>query len=80
MADTWDANADNQLCTGNAVRDGATATGLWSITTTIPSELNKRILTKAQLATYTNISTTSTPLGQMSSNECPTKDEILGTF
>jgi hypothetical protein len=79
MADTWDANAGNQLCTGNAIRNGG-ATGVFTVTTTIPSALDKEVLTKSQLATYTNISTTSTPLGQMSSNECPTKDEILGTF
>lgn len=80
MADTWDANAGNQLGTGNAIRDGATATGLYSITTTIPSGLNKKVLTKSELATYTNIPTGNVPMNVLATNELPTKDEILGTF
>lgn len=81
MADTWDANAGNQLGTGNAIRDGASATGgLYSITTTIPSGLNKKVLTKSELATYTNIPTGNVPMNVLASNEPPTKDEILATF
>jgi hypothetical protein len=80
MADTWDANTDNQINTGNAIRNGAGASGLYSITTTIPTELNKKLLTKAQLATYTNIPTGNVPMNVLTSNECPTKGEILGTF
>lgn len=78
MADTWNANSSNQCNTGNAIRDGATATGLYSITTTIPSELNKRLLTRAQLGTYTNIPVSN--LGSMPSNQVPTKEDILFTF
>jgi hypothetical protein len=80
MADTWDANAGNQLCTGNAIRNGASTAGLFSITTSIPTELNKEVLTKSQLATYTDIPTGNFPMSELTSLQCPTKDEILGTF
>jgi hypothetical protein len=79
MADTWDANAGNQLCTGNAIRNGG-ATGVFTVTTTIPSALDKEVLTKSQLATYTNIPTENYPMSELTSLQCPTKDEILGTF
>ena len=78
MADTFDANADNQLCTGNAIRNGYF--GFWSVTTTIPSSLDKKAMTKADLATYTNIPTGNFPLSDLTSNQCPTKEEILGVF
>jgi hypothetical protein len=80
MADTWDANAGNQLNTGNAIRNGASASGLYSITTTIPSGLNKKVLTKAELATYTDIPTSNYPMSELTSLQCPTKDEIISTF
>lgn len=78
MADTWNANAGNQLCTGNAIRDGGATAGLFSITTTIPTSLNKEAMTKSDLATYTNINTAS--MLDVASNQCPTKDDILSTF
>ena len=80
MADNWNDNANNQINTGNAIRDGASASGLYSITTTIPSGLNKKLLTKAELATYTDIPTGNVPLNAHASNQCPTKEEILGVF
>jgi hypothetical protein len=80
LSDTWDGNTGSQLCTGNAIRDGATAAGLYTITTTIPAELDKKVLTKAELATYTSIPTDNVPMNALSSNQCPTKDQILGTF
>jgi len=79
MADTWDANAGNQICTGNAIRDGASSAG-YTITLSIPTELNKELLTKSQIATYTNIATDNFPMSELTSLQCPTKDEILGTF
>lgn len=80
MADTFYGNAGNQTCTGNAIRSGATETGLWTITTTIPEGMNKEVMTKADLATYTNIPTGNAPLNALSSNQCPTVDEISGVF
>lgn len=74
MADTWAANSGDQLCTGNAIRDGATASGLYTISTTIPSGLDKKLLTISELATYTTI---ATYLFDGSSNQVPTKDEII---
>jgi hypothetical protein len=74
MADTWDANTGSQANTGNAIRDGATASGLYTISTTIPTELNKKLLTISDLATYTNILTSSL---EGTSNQVPTKDEII---
>lgn len=80
-SDTWDGTAANQLVTGNAVRDGGNGgSGLFIITTTIPSGLNKKTLTIAELATYTNIPTGNNPLASMPSNRCPTKEEILGVY
>ena len=77
MPDTWSATVDANLCTGNCIRNGASTAGLFSLTTSIPSSLDKKALTTSELATYTNISTGS--LGT-ASNQCPTKEEILGTF
>jgi hypothetical protein len=74
MADTWNANTGSQANTGNAIRDGATASGLYTISTTIPTELNKKLLTISDLATYTNILTSSL---EGTSNQVPTKDEII---
>ena len=76
----WDDCGNNQLVSGNVVRDGASRSGLYSITTPIPTSLNLRCLTKADLATYTNIPTGNSPLNSLTSNQCPTKDEILGVF
>lgn len=80
LADTWAGTADNQLVTGNALRDGATASGVYTITTTIPAELNKKAMTKANLSTYTDIPVTNEPLNSLPSNQCPTKITILGVF
>lgn len=80
MSDTWNGNSGNQCNTGNAIRDGASATGAYSITTTIPSSLDKKLLTKSEIATYTNISTGNVPMNDLASNQIPTKDDILGTF
>jgi hypothetical protein len=74
MADTWAGNTGSQANTGNAIRDGATASGLYTISTTIPTELNKKLLTISDLATYTNILTSSL---EGTSNQVPTKDEII---
>ena len=74
MADTWNANTGSQINTGNAIRDGATASGLYTIKTTIPTGLNKKLLTISELATYTTIST-----GNLvgTSNQMATKNEII---
>jgi len=79
MPDTWAGTADAELCTGNCIRDGG-ANAIFTVTTTIPSGLNKKAMTKAELATYTSISTGSTPLSDYASNQCPSKSAILGTF
>lgn len=79
-ATTWAGTASNQLVTGAALRDGGTTTGLFTITTTIPTGLNSKAMTKAELATYTDIPTGNFPLSGMTSNRCPTKQDILATF
>jgi len=80
LSDTWYGNTASQVVSGNALRDGATATGLWTITTTIPAGMNKEIMTKANLVTYTNIPTGNAPLNAMASNECPTISDIESVF
>jgi hypothetical protein len=83
MADTWDGTTDASLVTGNCIRNGG-ANGIFTVTTTIPSALDKEALTTSQLATYTNISTGSlysaNLMAYYTSNQCPTKGAILGTF
>lgn len=73
LADTWDGTAGNQLPTGNALNNGGFGVS-------IPVGFNKKALTKAQLALYTNVLTGNEPIASMASNECPTKDDILGTL
>jgi hypothetical protein len=73
MADTWDGTEGNQLPTGNALNNGGFGVS-------IPSEFNKKALTKAQMATYTDVFTNNSPIASMASNQCPTKDDILGTL
>ena len=75
MADTWAGTAGNQLITGAALRDGATATGFYTVDVTIPTDYNTRIVT----ATYIEAHTTATG-GPVSSNQCPTKDTFLSQF
>lgn len=79
LSDTWNGTTDSQLVSGNALRD-AGAIGVLTITTPIPTELNKKAMTKANLETYTSISTGSYPLSEYSSNQCISKSAILGTF
>lgn len=79
LSDTWDGTEYDQLVTGNAARNAGTI-GVFIITTPIPTELNKKALTKAQLATYTSISTGSFPLSGYASNQCVSKGAILSTF
>ena len=74
---TWNGTASNQLVTGSALKDGATATGLWTMSGTPPST---KIMTKADLVTYTNIPTGNSPLSGYSNNQCVTKQAILGVF
>jgi hypothetical protein len=80
MSDTWNGNLGNQIPTGNAVRDGATATGLYTVDVTIPSGMNKECFTKDNWTTYTDVPTANYPLGSMSNNECPSQDEVLSVF
>lgn len=71
---TWNGTADLQLVTGAALTDGATATGLWTMSGTPPST---KIMTISDISTYTNI-----PIGNLGypTNRCPTKIDILSVF
>jgi hypothetical protein len=79
-ATTWAGTASDQLVTGAALRDGAATTGLYAITTTIPSGVDNKIMTKTDLETYTDIFTTNFPISGMTSRRCPTKGDILATM
>ena len=79
-ATTWAGTASDQLVTGAALRDGGNTTGLFTITTAIPSGLDNKIMTKTDLETYTDIFTTNFPISGMTSRRCPTKGDILATM
>lgn len=73
MADTWAGTAGNQLPTGNALNNGGYGVEM-------PVEFNKKALTKYEMDTYTNVLVGNEPIASMASNQCPTKDDILGTL
>jgi hypothetical protein len=74
MPSTWAATAGNQLITGAALRDGATATGFYTVDVTIPTGDNLLIVSSAYIAAHT------TALGVVTALQCPTKDTFLSQF
>ena len=74
MATTWAATAGNQLITGAALRDGATATGFYTVDVTIPTGDNLLITSSAYIAAHT------TATGVVTALQCPTKDTFLSQF
>jgi len=77
MASTWNGTASNELVSGAALSNGATVTGLWTVTGTPPAT---KMMTKADLITYTNIPTSNSPLSGYANNQCVTKQAISGVF
>jgi len=71
---TWAGTTGNQLVSGAALNNGATATGLWTMSSTPPSA---DIMSVGNIKTYTNI-----PIANLGypDSQCPTKDEILSVF
>jgi hypothetical protein len=74
MPSTWNATAGNQLITGAALRDGATATGFYTVDVTIPTGDNLLITSSAYIAAHT------TATGVVTALQCPTKDTFLSQF
>ena len=74
MPSTWAATAGNQLITGAALRDGATATGFYTVDVTIPTVDNLLITSSAYIAAHT------TATGVVTALQCPTKDTFLSQF
>ena len=74
MANTWAGTAGNQLITGAALRDGATATGFYTVDVTIPTGDNLLIVSSAYIAAHT------TATGVVTALQCPTKDTFLSQF
>jgi hypothetical protein len=74
MPSTWNATAGNQLITGAALRDGATATGFYNVDVTIPTGDNLLIVSSAYIAAHT------TATGVVTALQCPTKDTFLSQF
>jgi hypothetical protein len=74
MPNTWAATAGNQLITGAALRDGATATGFYTVDVTIPTGDNLLITSSAYIAAHT------TATGVVTALQCPTKDTFLSQF
>jgi len=74
MPSTWAATAGNQLITGAALRDGATATGFYTVDVTIPTGDNLLITSSTYIAAHT------TATGVVTALQCPTKDTFLSQF
>ena len=74
MPSTWAATAGNQLITGAALRDGATATGFYTVDVTIPTGDNLLITSSAYIAAHT------TATGVVTALQCPTKNTFLSQF
>jgi hypothetical protein len=74
MPSTWAATAGNQLITGAALRDGATATGFYTVDVTIPTGDNLLIVSSAYIAAHT------TATGVVTALQCPTKNTFLSQF
>jgi len=74
MPSTWNATACNQLITGAALRDGATATGFYTVDVTIPTGDNLLITSSTYIAAHT------TATGVVTALQCPTKDTFLSQF
>jgi hypothetical protein len=74
MPSTWAATAGNQLITGAALKDGATATGFYTVDVTIPTGDNLLITSSAYIAAHT------TATGVVTALQCPTKDTFLSQF
>ena len=71
---TWAGTADNQLVTGAALTNGATATGLWIMISDPP---DTKIMSVGNIKTYTNI-----PIDNLGypNSRCPTKIDILSVY
>jgi hypothetical protein len=74
MASTWNGTAGNELISGAALRDGATATGFYTVDVTIPTGDNLLITSSAYIAAHT------TATGVVTALQCPTKDTFLSQF
>ena len=74
MPSTWAATAGNQLITGAALRDGATATGLYTVDVTIPTGDNTRLCSSQYITDHTTASGVQTALMMTS------KDVFLSQF
>ena len=62
MPSTWNATAGNQLITGAALRDGATATGFYTVDVTIPTGDNTRLCSSQYITDHTTASGVQTAL------------------
>ena len=74
MPNTWAGTSGDQLITGAALRDGATATGVYTVDVTIPTGDNLLIVSSAYIAAHT------TATGVVTALQCPTKDTFLSQF
>ena len=74
MPSTWAATAGNQLITGAALRDGATATGLYTVDVTIPTGDNTKLCSSQYITDHTTASGVQTALMMTS------KDVFLSQF
>jgi len=74
MAATWAGTADNELISGAALRDGAAASGYYTVDVTIPTGDNLLIASSAYIVAHTNAS------GVVTALQCPTKETFLSQF
>lgn len=79
MASTWNGTATNELISGDALVNGATVTGGWSMTGDI--DAGNKMMTKSTIQSITNFG--NGPCGDISvyaSNQCPPKSAMAGPF
>lgn len=80
MASTWNGTATNELISGDALVDGATVTGGWSMTGDI--DAGNRMITKAVIQSVTNFGGSGYcgDLSVYASNQCPPKSAMAGPY
>jgi hypothetical protein len=76
LSSTWNGTSDNQLLTGAALRDGASASGYYTVDVTIPSGDDLLIVSNTYIIAHTNVGGAPSQAG----NQCPTKEAFSSQF
>jgi hypothetical protein len=76
LSNTWAGTSDFQLLTGAALRDGASASGYYTVDVTIPSGDDLLIVSNTYIIAHTNVGGAPSQAG----NQCPTKEAFSSQF